>query len=39
MDENSTEEFKESGVINADDLTQSKVALCFGQMNEPQVQG
>jgi len=29
------EEFKESGVINADDLTQSKVALCFGQMNEP----
>ena len=23
------EEFKESGVINADDLTQSKVALCF----------
>lgn len=29
------EEFKESGVINADDLTKSKVALCFGQMNEP----
>lgn len=29
------EEFKESGVINADDLSQSKVALCFGQMNEP----
>merc|ERR1712100_563135 len=29
------EEFKDSGVINADDLTQSKVALCFGQMNEP----
>lgn len=29
------EEFKESGVINADDLTKSKVALCYGQMNEP----
>ena len=29
------EEFKESGVINAEDLKQSKVALCFGQMNEP----
>ena len=29
------EEFKESGVINSDDLTKSKVALCFGQMNEP----
>merc|ERR1712159_477136 len=29
------EEFKESGVINAEDLTKSKVALCFGQMNEP----
>lgn len=29
------EEFKESGVINADDLSQSKVALCYGQMNEP----
>ena len=29
------EEFKESGVINAADLTKSKVALCFGQMNEP----
>ncbi|MEM9725471.1 MAG: F0F1 ATP synthase subunit beta, partial [Pseudomonadota bacterium] len=26
-------EFIESGVINADDLTQSKVALVFGQMN------
>ena len=29
------EEFKESGVINSDDLSKSKVALCFGQMNEP----
>ncbi len=29
------EEFKESGVINPDDLPKSKVALCFGQMNEP----
>ena len=29
------EEFKDSGVINADDLSQSKVALCYGQMNEP----
>ena len=29
------EEFKESGVINADDLSKSKVALCYGQMNEP----
>ena len=28
-------EFIESGVINADDLTQSKVALVYGQMNEP----
>jgi F-type H+/Na+-transporting ATPase subunit beta len=28
-------EFIESGVINADDLTKSKVALVFGQMNEP----
>ena len=28
-------EFIESGVINNDDLTQSKVALVFGQMNEP----
>ena len=26
------EEFKESGVINADDLSKSKVALCYGQM-------
>ena len=29
------EEFKESGVINASDLSKSKVALCYGQMNEP----
>ncbi|BBL85984.1 ATP synthase subunit B (chromatophore) [Paulinella micropora] len=29
------EEFKESGVINASNLSQSKVALCYGQMNEP----
>ena len=29
------EEFKESGVINPDDLSKSKVALCYGQMNEP----
>ncbi len=29
------EEFKESGVINPEDLSQSKVALCYGQMNEP----
>ncbi len=29
------EEFKESGVINPNDLPKSKVALCFGQMNEP----
>ena len=29
------EEFKESGVINSDDLSKSKVALCYGQMNEP----
>ena len=29
------EEFKDSGVINADDLSKSKVALCYGQMNEP----
>jgi len=29
------EEFKESGVIDAEDLTKSKVALCYGQMNEP----
>ncbi len=28
-------EFQESGVINMDDLTQSKVAMVFGQMNEP----
>ncbi|MBX2863747.1 MAG: F0F1 ATP synthase subunit beta [Leptolyngbyaceae cyanobacterium MAG.088] len=28
-------EFIESGVINADDLGQSKVALVYGQMNEP----
>jgi F-type H+-transporting ATPase subunit beta len=28
-------EFIESGVINMEDLTQSKVALVFGQMNEP----
>ncbi|MEL6940599.1 MAG: F0F1 ATP synthase subunit beta [Cyanobacteria bacterium J06598_1] len=28
-------EFIESGVINADDLSQSKVALVYGQMNEP----
>ena len=28
------EEFKESGVINADDLSKSKVALCYGQMND-----
>jgi F-type H+-transporting ATPase subunit beta len=28
-------EFIDSGVINADDLSQSKVALVFGQMNEP----
>jgi len=26
---------KESGVINASNLTESKVALCYGQMNEP----
>jgi len=25
----------ESGVINADDLDKSKVALVYGQMNEP----
>ena len=29
------EEFKDSGVINAEDLSKSKVALCYGQMNEP----
>jgi F-type H+-transporting ATPase subunit beta len=28
-------EFMESGVINIDDLSQSKVALVYGQMNEP----
>ena len=28
-------EFIESGVIDAEDLTKSKVALVFGQMNEP----
>ncbi len=28
-------EFIESGVINADDLSLSKVALVYGQMNEP----
>ena len=28
-------EFIESGVIDKDDLTKSKVALVFGQMNEP----
>ncbi|QHQ36213.1 F0F1 ATP synthase subunit beta [Algicella marina] len=28
-------EFIEAGVINAEDLTKSKVALVFGQMNEP----
>ena len=28
-------EFIESGVINIDDLTESKVALVYGQMNEP----
>jgi F-type H+-transporting ATPase subunit beta len=28
-------EFIESGVINIDDLTKSKVALVYGQMNEP----
>ncbi|HEY9880737.1 MAG TPA: F0F1 ATP synthase subunit beta [Leptolyngbyaceae cyanobacterium] len=28
-------EFIESGVINANDLSQSKVALVYGQMNEP----
>ncbi len=28
-------EFIESSVINMDDLTQSKVALVYGQMNEP----
>jgi len=28
-------EMKESGVINDEKLTSSKVALCYGQMNEP----
>jgi F-type H+-transporting ATPase subunit beta len=28
-------EFIDSGVINADDLSKSKVALVYGQMNEP----
>jgi F-type H+-transporting ATPase subunit beta len=28
-------EMKESGVINTSNLTESKVALCYGQMNEP----
>jgi F-type H+-transporting ATPase subunit beta len=28
-------EFMESGVINIDDLSKSKVALVYGQMNEP----
>ncbi|KAJ4829270.1 hypothetical protein Tsubulata_042026 [Turnera subulata] len=28
-------EMKDSGVINADNITQSKVALVYGQMNEP----
>ena len=29
------EEMKESGVINSGNLKESKVALCYGQMNEP----
>ena len=29
------QEFKESGVINEHDISQSKVALVYGQMNEP----
>jgi len=29
------EEMKESGVINANNLSESKVALVYGQMNEP----
>merc|ERR1711971_453701 len=29
------EEMKESGVINEKNLSESKVALCYGQMNEP----
>ncbi|WP_115720499.1 F0F1 ATP synthase subunit beta [Gallaecimonas mangrovi] len=28
-------EMQEAGVINADDLSQSKVAMVYGQMNEP----
>merc|ERR1712100_565462 len=28
-------EMKESGVINENNLPESKVALCYGQMNEP----
>jgi F-type H+-transporting ATPase subunit beta len=28
-------EMKESGVINENNLSESKVALCYGQMNEP----
>ena len=28
-------EMQEAGVINAEDLTQSKVAMVYGQMNEP----
>ena len=28
-------EMKESGVINEKELSESKVALCYGQMNEP----
>jgi F-type H+/Na+-transporting ATPase subunit beta len=28
-------EFKESGVINANNISESKVALVYGQMNEP----
>jgi len=28
-------EMKESGVINEQNLSESKVALCYGQMNEP----
>jgi len=29
------EEFKESGVINEENISESKVALVYGQMNEP----
>merc|ERR1711970_1228723 len=29
------QEMKESGVINENNLAASKVALCYGQMNEP----